>query len=542
MLQLIRTNRVLIGFIGITLFLAQVLNIWIDEAYTLETTSRTLGEAIQRSVSYEIQPPLYFALLTLWRQIHSSIFFARLFSLICMAIALYLSTGLVKRYLPGIQPSWATAVLALHPYAIWAAVEIRTYAFCVLLSVLLLQFFYDGYLSEASTKATPGVWRARISYGLTAIAALYTHYFLACLLVGNGAVLLLLRRWPQLRHYVAMMLLAGGCFLPLLSFLLVHLGGGGAYTEQVSLLTGLRTALARSLIFAFPTVTDWEGLRPVRLLRYGLALAIVLIVVVQRRRITSSHVAIWGITGATGVTFGLVLDLTQTIDLAYRYGYVLFVVSVLSMLAVLSLLRGSEPERNLKSSTPSQLVLGIWAVLIIALYSAAFAVTYAPLAKDGDWQRVANQITQLEQPNQPVMIFAAEAALPFNYYYKGQNAVIPLPNPVSQTEYNKDLFKLTSQAQLVEAVNQAGNPSQLWLVTGPMFVVRPASPTCPVFNFDFNCNILEQFVAKYYKVESDQSFYGSRVRKLSLVQVNSAASSNSPSISSSASSLTSWRS
>ncbi len=529
MLHWIRSNSVLIGFIGITLFLAQALNIWIDEAYTLETTSGTLSEAIQRSISYEIQPPLYFALLTLWRNLNASIFFARLFSILCMAIALYLTTGLAERYL-GIRPVWATAVLALHPYAIWAAVEIRAYAFCLLLSVLLLRCFYDGYLSEASEKPTPAVWWARVSYGLTAIAALYTHYFLACLLVGNGAVLLLLRRWPQFRNYVAMMLLVGGCFVPLLSFLIVHLGGGGAYTEQVSLLAGLRTALARSLIFAFPTVTDWEGLRLVRLLRYGLALAILLIVLIRRRQINSSHLAIWGITGATGLAFGLVLNFTQTVDLSYRYGYPLFVVSVFSMLAVLSLLRGSDPDQrlNLESGSMSsskfnsksgsklgQIILGGWVVLMVALYTAAYAVTYAPLAKDGDWLRVASQIMQLEQPNQPLLIFAAEAALPFNYYYQGQNAVVPLPEPVSATEYNKNLFKLTSEADLIDAVVQAGNPAQLWLVTGPMFIVRPASPTCPVFNFDFNCNILEQFVSRYYKTDLDQSFYGSRVRLLS---------------------------
>jgi uncharacterized membrane protein len=74
------------------------------------------------------------------------------------------------------------APLAFHPDSIWAAVEIRTSAFCILLSVLLL--FCDAYLTDA--ESSPAQKRYAWGYGLTALAALYSHYFLACLLVRQG--------------------------------------------------------------------------------------------------------------------------------------------------------------------------------------------------------------------------------------------------------------------------------------------------------------------------------------------------------------------
>jgi hypothetical protein len=494
MLKLQHTAWLLIIHVSITLFLAKALNIWVDEAYSLDTSSQTLRYAIERSISYEIQPPLYFALLTLWRDLNDSVVWARLFSVICIALAVYLSTGLAQRYLPRLRPINLTAAMAFHPYAIWAAVEI---------SVLLLWWFYDGYLA-ADIK--PDSRRAQLLYGLTAVAALYTHYFLACLLAGHAATLLLLKRGPQLRNYIITLMMVGVCFLPLLSSLLLHLAGGGAYADTAPL-SGVRAALGRLLIFALPTVPSWEGLGLMRLARYGLLASVLLYIWVRRRSVTASERVVWSILTATLLAFAVVLEVTHTAELAYRYGYALFVIALLGISAVLSLSRRGKARRR---------VLSTWAVLLTILYTTALADTYGHLAKDGDWQRVAAYIMAAEKPDQPILGFSSEAMMPFAYYYKGQNPIVPLPQPVSQTEYNQSEFRIQSESEVIAALAKIpGDHRDLWLVTGPKFIVgMSGQPACTIFGFDFNCKVLDQFVATYYSVELDKDFYGSNVKLL----------------------------
>lgn len=489
----------LIGHLVITLFLAQQLNIWIDEAYSLDTTSRTLGYALERSLNYEIQPPLYFILLTLWRSLNDSIFWARLFSTLCITMALHLSAGLATRYLKHTPPVWLVAALAFHPFSIWAAVELRAYAFCILISVLLLLLFFDAYLAETESQS------ARWGYAIVVLAALYSHYFLACLIAGQ-AVVLLLKRGAGQRFYWVSMIAVGLGFLPLISSLLLHVEGGGIYVDtNASALTGLRAAVGRALVFMLPTATDWEAAPAMRLLRYGLFVLLLLILVAQRRRITAQNLTVWGMSSFTVLAFGLVLTATHTVELTYRYGYPLLVVMLLSLFSVLSLLTSRSRQRILVCLT----------LLLLLLYGSSLIFTYRALAKDGDWQRVATYITDSERPNQPILGFSAEVMLPLAYYYQGRNLLLPLPHPVNPDRYLQDEFILKQESEVSAALAQAGDPSEVWLVTGPQFILgNPNQEACVLFGANFNCQILEQFVQKHYSVELSKDFYGSRVRFL----------------------------
>ena len=74
--------------LALALPLAWLLNIWADEASTLHTTQNGLAYAFRHAAADERQAPLYFWILGLWRDLNGSIFFARLFSLICVAAAI----------------------------------------------------------------------------------------------------------------------------------------------------------------------------------------------------------------------------------------------------------------------------------------------------------------------------------------------------------------------------------------------------------------------------------------------------------------------
>ncbi len=64
----------------VTLPLAWLLNIWQDEAYTLQTTSNGVAYAFHQALSFEQNAPLYFVLISLWRSLGDGIFYLRLFS------------------------------------------------------------------------------------------------------------------------------------------------------------------------------------------------------------------------------------------------------------------------------------------------------------------------------------------------------------------------------------------------------------------------------------------------------------------------------
>src|SRR5262245_48346130 len=95
----------------VTTFLAWRLNLWRDEMYSLHSTSGSVRSALDRAIDFELQPPVYFVALDLWRSIEPSPFFARLFSVICGVAAVLTTAELSRRVLPRSNPALAAAVV-----------------------------------------------------------------------------------------------------------------------------------------------------------------------------------------------------------------------------------------------------------------------------------------------------------------------------------------------------------------------------------------------------------------------------------------------
>src|SRR2546430_3459509 len=81
----------------IVLPLAYFLNVWADEASTLFTTQHGFWAAFQNAATDEKQAALYFWIMSLWRSIDGSIFFARLFSILCSLAAISAFAGFARR-------------------------------------------------------------------------------------------------------------------------------------------------------------------------------------------------------------------------------------------------------------------------------------------------------------------------------------------------------------------------------------------------------------------------------------------------------------
>jgi uncharacterized membrane protein len=123
-----RVLAVAIAYVAIV-FAARSLPTWVDDEFSLRTTARGIGVAWQQAIGFENQAPLYFALLAAWRTFDASVFFARTFSTLCALGFVALVALIARRVRPG-NPSWPwVAAAAIHPFVIFAALEIRLYAF-----------------------------------------------------------------------------------------------------------------------------------------------------------------------------------------------------------------------------------------------------------------------------------------------------------------------------------------------------------------------------------------------------------------------------
>ena len=472
---------------SLSLFLAVKLNIWVDEAYSLNTTGQGVGYALDQALHFEGQLPFYFVVLALWRQVNDSIFFARLFSVLCIVLALYVVHRLQQELFPEVQSSWVMAYLAINPYLLWAATEIRVYALTILMTALLVWLFYGG------------IWVAephRVKFwayvGVSVLAA-WTSYFLGFVFIAQAIAVLALRQYQPLRRYLLAMTVTAICAGPFLWFAFMEshaavsaVGAASWSTNLRVLVSGFRSytlnvervpyPLSVFLSFSFVGCLVWLGLR-------------------YRRSAQQAHGMIWMTYGCTVLLYGAIAIVTQ-LQLSVRYLSVLYLLEVLAVFAVISLL----PRRSRRQ------FLGFVVPIIFVFNLTSLGATYQPLAKQGDYARVAEYLMAHEQPEQPILVFNSEAVLPLAHYYAGVNQLVPLPTPPSLQQFNLNSFVLQDAAQVAAALAQVpGTHPTIWLVK---------AHTCGFGGVDFNCAALEKFASDAYEVETQQTFYIAEVRRL----------------------------
>jgi hypothetical protein len=478
--------------LALTVPLAIFLNAWTDEFYTLQTTSLGFGRACVRSVLFEMEPPLYFALIAVWRSLGSSVVMARLFSVACVAAALLVVAGLARRYLPSLPPVLVVAIVAFNPFAIWAAVEIRLYGFALLLSSLVLLTFHDGYLARDESLAARR-WNALVS-----AAALYTQYYLGFLLLAQATGLLVLRRPRRLLDYVFWMNVTGLAFAPMLVILPAQISGhAGTIASRAGPRYLARLVAWRVQQYATPSAWLPEGAQwawfAVFIILMG---SLGCLLVAGRRKPAESTLSLWAATVFLAASFFGVLLITGEDLFDLKHTVALFVPSVLAVL-------------GLVASAGSARLVAAWAVLAFASYGGMLAHRYEPMAKEGDAARVAAFIMAREKPGEPILVFNPEGAGPIGLYYKGPNAVVPVPRPMNPEFFDTRLLALHSEAEFWKAAGDVMQHPTVWLVTQGI----------PRFKgIDFNRELLERLVARHFDVEVTQSLYKARVRRLRLVK------------------------
>jgi hypothetical protein len=111
-----------------------------------------------------------------------------------------------------------------------------------------------------------------------------------------------------------------------------------------------------------------------------------------------------------------------------------------------------------------------------------------------------------EIPNQPILIFRSENALPLAFHYSGKNELVPIPKAMNIETYDVKDWVLHSEGQITEALSHINHDYEYcWLVTDTIQ---------EWFGINFNQEILERFIEKHYAVVENVPFYKSTLRLL----------------------------
>ncbi len=478
--------------LAIALPLAFSLNIWVDEASTLHTTQHGFVQTFRSLFTDEKQAPLYFLLMSCWRKLDDSIIFARLFSILGSLLAIGAFSRLARRIWDEKTAIFITAVFALHPYLFWASLEIRLYSLVILITCLLFSFFYDGFLSENSAAG-----KSRIYFVGTAIAALYTNYYLGSLLVGGFAALLMLRRWKPAKSYFWRMLIVGAAVSPLLWILSWQFSDrADTFQTERSLAEGLRMLWNHFLTFVLPTeiftteeISVFSIIR-LWLVRFSMLAAVVLLVKNKLRDLDRNIIAFGTISAVGGAFFLLVYYRLGAGLIEIRHAAIYFTAIFIFVSAVLVKIL------PVKSRIPL-------AVLYAVFFSYAVAALYPNLTKRGDWARVAEFIERSETPNQPIVMFPVYDAVALPFYYRGVNEIAPDEKFFSfaaEGETGKpDVYRRQIEFLIGKFPPAA---AEIWLLTGDRCEVEQS------------CEPLENFVRANYTVIKEKDFYKEKARLL----------------------------
>lgn len=480
----------------ITLPLAYILNAWVDECSTLYNTNKGFLDTFQNVFYTEKQAPLYFWLLSLWRSVDGSIFFARLFSIICSCAAIKVFYDLVNSFFNAKKAIFLTAFFAFHPYLIWASLEIRLYSMVILLAVLLLKFFNEGYLNPR----VPESPRPRFAFVILSIIGLYTNYYIGFLLVGGFVSLLVLRRWKIAKTYFLQMFIVGLAILPLVWFIKMQLTTNtGGHQEINRLIDGVKLLWGHFLNFIFPT----ELLAPeeqtkisffrVWLVRFGI-LAAILLLVKNKFCALDEKVLLFGTFSVIIAAFMLfAFSILGGEYISIRHAAVLFVPLIL---LIASLLANLLPEK-------SWIAL---AIIFTLLFPYSIYSLFPTLTKRGDWWRVSQFIEANEKPNQPIITSQVYDAIALPPHYKGKNQVLPNERffewNAEDSLKSENAFRKQTEFIISKIPSDA---QEIWLLT---------RDSCHNPETAASCRPLENFVQEHYTIEIEKDFYLEKLRLL----------------------------
>ncbi len=425
------------------------LDIWSDEAYSLNTTGAGIAYALHQGIFFELQPPLYFILLAIWRLVDSSDFFARLFSIVAASATIPVAATFARRHISPRSGTPVAIVLAVNPFLLWTAEEIRVYALITFVSALITLFLFDSYFTETPTRAS------RVAFVAAAIAGLYTQYYLGSLLLAGGCAVLVFRR-KRLPAYLLDMLFVALAAAPIGSFLKHQLtiANSPAPTPHQ-----LRTFVSTVVQFVAPH--GWiKGSLGQVLFDAAFACAVLFAVTFVRNHRSALGprlaVARLSVVAVVIIAFFTILVARYPSTFYFpRHVTALFVPLELTVLALAACAPGGFANR----------VVAFIILIEFGLGVVADVGEYRDFEKPGHWRQVAHYLEAHARPGEPILVYNGIQTIPLLHVFHGPNTVIGVPGPphfesrgpLAETVVNRPAF-----ARLMH--HSLSSNGSLWLV------------------------------------------------------------------------------
>lgn len=159
--------------------------LWYDEAFSVFLAEQDLA-AIVRGTAADIQPPLYYLLLHFWRALGDQLFVMRFPSVVLSLLCVPLVYALARKLVSSRAAIFAMLFVAIAPFQIHYAQELRMYALLVCALLVYLYAFVSLLHKESPV-------RACALLALSGAAALYSQSLAALTWIAPDIYLLLRR-------------------------------------------------------------------------------------------------------------------------------------------------------------------------------------------------------------------------------------------------------------------------------------------------------------------------------------------------------------
>lgn len=495
------SNLIFVGFLVIyaifLIVLSNSINIFEDEAFSMNTSSHALGKVLAQSYNFEGQPPVYFVLLAIWRKINSGILFARFFSIISIAFSAFLLYKTVRLFTDIGNARWLVVIFLLNPYSVWAATEIRTYALLIFLSSTAL-FFYIKYIISNRV-------RHLYYFLIICLVGLYTQYFFAFLMVALAGSVLLFKGWKAFFRLCLFCIPVIILFVPNLYHMSTNLSAAKSVTTDYSLLQRISVVLhtPQNLLLALQigplsvwirwvikiifvllvtlayviTYRKYHQQNPDRL-KYINGIITTCIIVTILFALFNGLIGIWWGDKYFAIGFPVFM-LVFTLFLAYSLAYKRLIFVALSFYFIFML-----------------------------------KLNFSPPVKDYDYKSIAGYISAIEHKNEPILCYSDLISLPLAYYYHGVNILAPLPEAPS---FDKDYIKnINDTANLKQTIEKKYGTEKSYLLVSDDN--RKNS-----MHLNMNREMIDNYLSTHYKITLDTLNYGRsknqylRVRRLETI-------------------------
>ncbi len=421
--------------LGLRLYRLDAQSLWNDEGTSVALAQRDLA-TITENAAHDIHPPLYYYLLHYWMRIAGTSEFAvRALSAALGTLVVAATYALARRVLATPAALAAALITTLSPFQVYYAQEARMYILATLVGLLLMLATHDLLAAWSAGERHLLAWPSAALVA-TGIAALYTHYYGATLLLAVNLSFFawwllqgrrLARPWALVRDWAALQALILAAFCPWLRLTWGTLAGWPSVSAPLRL-----GELALNLMSILPLGITVEMTPAIHLLGACLwALAL------------GGAIALWRSDDAPrGRWRTLLLVAYLLAPLGFMYlaslrrpmynpKFVLLATPALHILQAAGL--QAVGGCHLQSAAPpwKRLAKGALALLLLGGIIAASGYSLQRLYHDpryarDDYRGIVRYIEAAAGPNAAILINAPSQIETVDYYYDGPLPMIPL--------------------------------------------------------------------------------------------------------------------